>query len=50
MSAENPYLLWIVLVAATMLITTAWRSLLHRGPLEWALHHASTAPAHQLMR
>ena len=50
MSAENPYLPWLVLVAATMLITTTWRVLLHRGPLEWALHHASTAPARLLTR
>lgn len=46
----HPYLPWLVLVVATALITTMWRALLGRGPLEWTLHHASTAPARLITR
>ncbi|WP_461154353.1 DUF418 domain-containing protein [Saccharopolyspora tripterygii] len=47
---SHPYLPWLVLVAATVLLTTVWRALLRRGPLEWVLHHASTAPTRLMTR
>ena len=49
-ASEHPYLPWLVLAVATVLIATAWRKLLGRGPLEWVLHHASIAPARLLSR
>lgn len=50
MTSGHPYLLWLLLTAATVLIATVWRKLLGRGPLEWALHHASISPARLLGR
>lgn len=46
----HPYLPWLVLVVATVALTTIWHALLSRGPLEWVLHHASTAPARLITR
>lgn len=37
------YLPLLVLIGVTMLVTTVWRQLLGRGPLEWVLHKAGTA-------
>ncbi|PFG95630.1 putative membrane protein [Saccharopolyspora erythraea NRRL 2338] len=48
--SEHLYLPWLVLVAAAMLITTTWRRILGRGPLEWALHRASAWPARLVSR
>lgn len=42
--AESPYLPWLVLVLTTVVVTTVWRMLLGRGPLEYLLKHISTAP------
>lgn len=50
LAAEHSYAPWLVLMAGTVLVTTAWRAFLGRGPLERALHHASTAPARLLAR
>ncbi|MGW0893085.1 heparan-alpha-glucosaminide N-acetyltransferase domain-containing protein [Saccharopolyspora sp. NPDC002578] len=33
---------WLVLTAITLVCATLWRTLLGRGPLEWALHHLSS--------
>ncbi|WP_344137822.1 heparan-alpha-glucosaminide N-acetyltransferase domain-containing protein [Saccharopolyspora halophila] len=48
--AEHPYVPWLALMVGTAVLTIGWRVLLGRGPLEWALHHASTAPARLLAR
>ncbi|QUH05797.1 DUF418 domain-containing protein [Saccharopolyspora erythraea] len=42
---EQPYLPWLVLVISALIATTAWRSVLGRGPLEWVLHRASAGAA-----
>ncbi|NYH77488.1 putative membrane protein YeiB [Actinopolyspora biskrensis] len=47
---QHPYVPLVLLVLATLALTTAWRLLLGRGPLEWGLHHLSSGPAKLIRR
>lgn len=44
-SESWPHAPWLVLTGVTLVFATLWRTLLGRGPLEWALHRISSPPA-----